>query len=81
MAEFFRSSTVWVIDFRFKGKARRWLRTFPETVDAEAAIAAELGQLYGTHAQLVEVRRAGNEEELQYLRGETPGNAWCPTGR
>lgn len=81
MAEFFRSSTVWVIDFRFKGKARRWFRTFRDGVDAAPLIAQELRELHGDDAQLVEVRRASDEEEGQYLRGELPINVFCPTGR
>jgi hypothetical protein len=44
-------------------------------------MAAQLRQLYGNGAQRVEVRKAAEEEELQYLRGEGPKNPMCPTGR
>lgn len=40
-----------------------------------------LHDLYGKRAQLMAVRKATGEEELQYLRGEEPKNIYCPTGR
>lgn len=81
MSEFFKTSTTWVIDFRYEGHPRRWFRIFGSGVDVRTAMAASLGKLYGDRAQLVEVRRATDDEELQYLRGEEPKNSMCPTGR
>jgi hypothetical protein len=80
-SEFFRTSTTWVVDFRYDGHPRRWFKVFGAGIDALAPMSAELRQLYGDRAQLVEVRRATDEEEAQYLRGEAPKNAFCPTGR
>ena len=81
MAEFFRTSTLWVVDFRYQGRARRWFKTFGVGEDAERAVPAMLRDLYGDRARLVELRRATADEEAQYLRGETPINAYCPSGR
>lgn len=81
MAEFFRTSTVWVVDYRFRGSARRWFKTYREGVDAAPRVEAELRALHGNDARLLEVRRASEEEEDQYLRGELPVNMMCPTGR
>lgn len=81
MAEFFRTSTLWVVDFRYRGRARRWFRVLAANEDAERTLRATLDDLYGDRAQLVALRRATPDEEAQYLRGETPVNAYCPSGR
>jgi transposase len=81
MAEFFKTSTIWVIDFRYDGRARRWFKAFGPNAHVQEQMAAELLQLYGNRSQLVEVRKATEEEESQYLRGEEPKNLLCPTGR
>jgi hypothetical protein len=81
MAEFFRQSTVWTVDFRYDGHPRRWLRALPAGSDARALIEAELLDLQGGRAQLVAVRPATPQEEAQYLRDEAPANPLCPTGR
>jgi hypothetical protein len=81
MAEFFKTSTIWVIDFRYEGRPRRWFKAFGLNADVQEQMAAQLRQLYGDRAQLVDVRKATEEEELQYLRGEEPKNPMCPTGR
>jgi hypothetical protein len=44
-------------------------------------MTATLHDLYGDHARIVDLRRATEEEELQYLRGDEPKNVMCPTGR
>ncbi len=80
MAEFFKTSTIWVIDFRYDGRPRRWFKAFGPNADVQEQMAAQLRQLYGDRAQLVDVRTA-TEEEDQYLRGEEPKNLMCPTGR
>ena len=80
-SEFFRTSTTWVVDFRHEGRPRRWFRAFGPGVDVRALISAELRQLYGDRASVVEVRTATDEEEAQYLRGEELKNTFCPTGR
>ena len=80
-SEFFRTSTTWVVDFRYEGRPRRWFRVIGPGIDVGALMSAELHQLYGNRAQRVEVRRATDEEEAQYLRGDEPKNAFCPTAR
>jgi hypothetical protein len=80
-SEFFRTSTTWVVDFRYEGRSRRWFKAFGPGVDVRARMESELLQLYGNRAQVVEVRPATDEEEAQYLRGEEPKNTFCPTGR
>ena len=80
MAEFFKTSTIWVVDFRYDGRARRWFKAFSANDDVLREMANALHDLYGKRAQLVEVRKATEEESLQYLRGEEPKNAYCPTG-
>lgn len=81
MAQFFKTSSIWAVEFQYKGSPRRWLRAFPPQTDVRAAMAAALHDLYGERARLVEVRPATAEEEGQYLRGEAPVNVVCPTGR
>lgn len=81
MAEFFKTSTIWVVDFRYDGAARRWFKAFGPKDDPEREMAQVLDEHYGSRAQLVEVRPASAEEESQYLRGEEPKNMLCPTGR
>ncbi|MDP3086439.1 MAG: hypothetical protein Q8N44_22440 [Rubrivivax sp.] len=81
MAEFFKTSTTWVVDFRYEGRPRRWFKAFGPGIDVAAAMTAELQALHGGKATLEAVRPATDDEERQYLRGEVPGNAYCPTGR
>lgn len=84
MAEFFKTTRVWVVDFRFDGKARQWMK--PLDVHSEAAQVRQdmqrtLEDLYGGRATLTGVRPATAEEERQFLRGEQPKNAYCPLSR
>jgi len=81
MAEFFRQSTVWAVEFRCDGHPRRWLRALPAGSDPRAVLEAELQDLHGGRARLVAVRPATPQEEDQYLRDEAPANPLCPTGR
>lgn len=81
MAEFFRRSTTWVVDYRYEGRPRRWFKAFPEGLDPAKQVRAELRALYGDHAQVVQVRVATCEEESQYLRGNQEQNFYCPTAR
>jgi hypothetical protein len=81
MMQRFRTSTVWVIDYRYEGRPRRWFKAFRTQDDARQLAQAQLVDLYGRHAQLVAVRPATDEEERQYLRGDEPRNPVCPTGR
>lgn len=81
MVEFFKTSTIWVVDFRYKGKPRRWFVASGPDDDVRGRMTIELGALYGRRAQLVEVRKATQDEELQYLRGQETKNVYCPTGR
>lgn len=81
MAELFKVSETWVVDYRYDGKSRRRFKLLRTGSDARSAVAAELADLYGERAQLIDVRRATREEETDYLRGEEERNVLCPTGR
>lgn len=81
MATFYRSSKVWVLDFTYEGRPRRWVKAIREGEDARAGFEAQLRDLYGTRARLVDVRPASTDEETQYLHGTLPKNVLCPTGR
>ncbi|MBX3587038.1 MAG: hypothetical protein KF796_10350 [Ramlibacter sp.] len=81
MPPFFKTSQVWVIEFLFDGRARRWLKAFPQGTDVPAEMARLLEDYYGRRQQLEQVRLATPEEEEQYIRGEVPVNQLCPTGR
>jgi hypothetical protein len=76
----FRSSKVWVLDFTYDGRSRRWFTALPEGTAAAPWFAGKLLDLYGRRTQLVSVRPATTEEELQYVRGTLPRNLLCPTG-
>jgi hypothetical protein len=80
-SEFFKTSTTWVVDFRYEGHPRRWFKVLGAGADVHALMAAELEQLYGRRAQLVAVRPATADEETQYLRGDEPKNQFCPAAR
>lgn len=81
MAAFFRTSTVWWIEYHYQGRPRQLLRCFGPGVDAAAEMSRELAELHGGQAQLLQARLATPQEEQQYLRGEGPVNAYCPSGR
>jgi len=81
MAEFFRTSTTWVVDFRYDGRPRRWLKAFRPEVDVRRQMTEQLQAWYGDRARLVGVRPATEDEEAQFLRGDEPKNILCPTGR
>ncbi len=81
MSQFFKTSTIWVVDFRYDGRPRRWFKAFGPDDDVHGAMSRLLQDWYGGRARLVEVRRATAEEEAQYLRGAEPRNVMCPTGR
>ncbi|WP_209386347.1 DUF4102 domain-containing protein [Rhizobacter sp. AJA081-3] len=81
MIQLFRSSTVWVVDYRYEGRPRRWFKAYPAEADARELARAELADLYAHQAEIVAVRPATDEEERQYLHGDEPRNVLCPTGR
>lgn len=81
MAIFFRTSHLWVVDYTYDGRPRRWFKAVPEGEDAPPALEAELRDLYGSHVQHIAARPATAEEETQYIRGTLPRNVLCPTGR
>ncbi len=81
MAEFFKTSTTWVVDFLYDGSPRRWFKVRGAAGDVQAEMAAWLRDVYGKRAQLVRVREATPDEEAEYLRGDAPANVACPTGR
>lgn len=78
---FFRTSTIWIVDFRYDGRPRRWYKASRPDADMATEMTTLLREMYGARAQLVTVRPASAEEELLYLRGEEPKNALCPGGR
>lgn len=81
MSEFFKTSTTWVVDFRYEGRPRRWFKAFGPGDDVHKEMTSLLQALYGGRAKLVDVRRATQDEETQYLRGTETKNVLCPTGR
>ena len=81
MSPLFRRTQVWVVEFTWDGRPRRWMKALPQGSDAARVVAAELAELYGGRARLREVRPATSAEELAYVRGDLPRNVLCPTGR
>lgn len=81
MATFFKRSRLWVLDFTYKGRPRRWIKALPEAQDGRTVLAAQLRDLYGNRAQVAEIRLATADEETQYIQGKEPKNVFCPTGR
>jgi len=81
MAEFFRSSTLWAIDFQYEGRDRRWFKAFGSSVDVASQVQAMLQALHGDRARLVSLRPATEAEEHAYNQGNEPRNVLCPTGR
>lgn len=81
VAEFYKTSKVWVVDFTYDGHPRRWLKALPDGTDAAAEMATLLRDLYADRCRIVSVRAATPEEETQYIRGDLPRNIICPTGR
>jgi hypothetical protein len=78
---FYRSSQIWVVEFTYDGRPRRWLKALRQGTDAPSAMRALLTELYGPHAKLAEVRPAHPEEEMDYVHGNLPHNAFCPSAR
>ena len=81
VATFYKMSKVWVIDFTYDGRPRRWLKALPAQADAPAEMETLLRDLYGARGRLLAVRPATADEETQYIRGDLPENMYCPTGR
>jgi hypothetical protein len=81
MAPLFKRTQVWVVEFTYDGRPRRWFKALPQGSDAARVMATQLHELYGEHARLREVRPASEQEELDYVRGNLPRNVLCPTGR
>lgn len=81
MAEFFRTSEIWVVEFTYDGRPRRWFKAFAQGADVAAKAAALIQDLYDKRGRLVSVRPATPDEETQYVRGTLPKNVLCPTGR
>lgn len=81
MATLFKESRVWVLDFTYDGRPRRWIKALPRGQDGHAVLAAQLRGLYGDRARVAAIRLATAEEETQYIQGKQPRNTFCPTGR
>ena len=81
VAQFFKSSKVWVVEFTYDGHPRRWLKALPAGADASAEMGTLLQDLYGPRGRLLAVRPATPDEETQYIRGDLPKNMFCPTSR
>ena len=80
-SRFFKTSTTWVVDYRYDGRPRRWFKAFEADEDVKCQMTRLLQDLYGGRAMLVEVRRATEDEEREYGPGTEPKNVMCPTGR
>lgn len=81
MATFFRKSRLWVVHYTWRGRARRQFKALPEGADGPAVLAAELADVHGPQARMVEVRLATPQEEDDYIHDRLQGNIYCPTGR
>jgi hypothetical protein len=78
--EFYKASDVWVVEFTYDGRLRKWLKALPAGSDARARMEALVNDLYGGRGRIVDVRPATPDEETQYIRGDLPKNLYCPTG-
>jgi hypothetical protein len=81
MVTLFRRTQLWAVEYRYEGRTRHWLKTLPQGADAQASLRELLRDLYGNQAELVSVRPATADEDAAFNRGESPRNAFCPTGR
>ncbi|CAN5492367.1 hypothetical protein BH11PSE7_BH11PSE7_02070 [soil metagenome] len=81
MAPFYKNSTLWVLDFTYQGRPRRWIRAVPAGEDPRQEFTTRIADFYGERGRVEDVRLATEEEETQYLRGTLPKNVLCPTGR
>lgn len=81
MATFFKTSRLWVVHYTWKGRARHWYKALPDDVDGPAVLSAELADVQGREARIVEIRPATSQEESDYLHGTLPADMLCPTGR
>lgn len=79
--DLYKTSQVWVVDFTYDGRSRRWLKVLPAGTDAREHMEAIVNDLYGRRGRVVDVRMATGDEETQYIRGDLPKNLYCPTGR
>ena len=81
MVTFYKTSKLWVLDFAYDGRLRRWVKSIPDGENARDRLEAQVRDLYGKHGRVIDVRVATSDEETQYLQGTLPKNAICPTGR
>jgi hypothetical protein len=51
VSEFFKTSTTWVVDFRYEGRPRRWFKSFGPAADVHQMMTILLHDLYGERAQ------------------------------
>jgi hypothetical protein len=51
VAEFFRTSTLWVVDYVFDGRVRSQYRALRADRDPTGLMTAELAALHGSRAQ------------------------------
>lgn len=80
--EILRPSTLWVIDYQYDGRPRRWLQVLDAGRDAHRFADEALRERHEPgRARLVGVRLATPQEELDYVHGDEPRNVYCPTGR
>jgi len=80
MADFYRTSATWVVDYRYDGRRRTKYEVIRNELDARSFVLAKLLDLYGTRAQLESLRPATEDEERAFLRGDEPKNVFCPIG-
>lgn len=81
MAPFFKNRRLWVVEYYWRGRPRRWYKALPEGADGQSLLAAELADVHGPQARVASIRLATAPEETDYLRGTAPRNILCPTGR
>jgi hypothetical protein len=49
----YRSSTAWIIDFRYEGRPRRWSKVVHQGLDSARQFQGEFQALYGDRAKWV----------------------------
>lgn len=81
MATFFKTTRLWVVDYTWDGRARRRYKALAEGADGPTVLAAEVADVLGKRAKIVNIRPATCEEETDYLRDRHARNILCPTGR
>ena len=72
MAEYFKTSTLWVVDFRYEGRPRRWFKACGPQDDVRERMITAFRDLYGQRAQFVDVRRRRTRKNCSTFEAKSP---------